>query len=138
MSSDVEFKDNSIQVKAVMDKAIIAALHECAGEIQTQAAKNTRVQTGQTKASWEYAVDSGRKIATIGSDYENAIWEEFGTGEYALEGNGRRGGWSYKDDKGVWHFTMGKRPQRAFWNAYNAKKTAVMRRIRDVIKRSMG
>jgi hypothetical protein len=29
----------------------------------------------------------------------NAVYEEFGTGEYAFNGNGRKGGWFYVDER---------------------------------------
>ena len=75
--------------------------------------------------------------AYIGSNYENAIWEEFGTGEYALEGNGRRGGWHYEDDNGDWHFTYGKTPNRALWNAYVTKKAAIKAHLENLLKGGM-
>lgn len=74
----VQFKDNSMQVKAALDDAIIAFLHEAAGELQSQVQRNTRVDTGQLKNSWEYKIDEGKGEATVGSGLENAIWEEFG------------------------------------------------------------
>ena len=61
---------------------------------------------------------AGQHEAIIGSSDQNAIWEEFGTGEHALQGNGRKGGWSYQDEKGDWHYTTGKKPSRAFFKAY--------------------
>ena len=48
----VKFEDNSIKVKAKLDDATIAFLHEAAGELKSQAQRNqTRVDTGDTKAS---------------------------------------------------------------------------------------
>ena len=67
------------------------ALEEIASEIESQAASNTRVATGDTKSKWDHVTENQRAI--IGNYLENAIWEELGTGEYALEGNGRKGGW---------------------------------------------
>jgi hypothetical protein len=46
----------------------------------------------------------------IGTNVDYAAHVEFGTGEFA-EGGGRQGGWSYKDDAGVWHFTKGAHPR---------------------------
>ena len=45
-----------------------------------------------------------------------------GTGEYALNGDGRKGGWVYKDDKGEFHFTFGKTPLRPFFTAMTKLK----------------
>jgi hypothetical protein len=65
---------------------------------------------------------------------ENAIWEEFGTGEYALEGNGRKGGWCYVDKDGKGHFTYGKKPNRALFNAHEKLKTKVPKALEQKLK----
>ena len=130
----VEFHDYTIKVKDVMDDRINAVLEECAGELESQVKRNSRVDTGKTKNSFRHKVDDETHIAYIGSDAENAIWEEFGTGEHALEGNGRKGGWAYKDAKGDWHFTHGKKPSRAFWKAYTSMKKKIINRIQEFMK----
>ena len=134
--SEVEFIDNKVKVIDRTENAIEAALLECAAEIVSQTARNTRVDTGQLKSSWKANVDqSGDGFeAVIGSPLENAIWEEFGTGEHALEGNGRKGGWFYEDEQGNGHFTHGKKPSRAFWHAYNSMKNAIIKRLQDSMK----
>ena len=132
----VYFEDNTMKVIDKTENIIEAALLECAAEMVSQTARNTRVATGQTKNSWASEVDMTDDgwEAVIGSPLENAIWEEFGTGEYALEGNGRQGGWLYEDEDGETHFTRGKKPSRAFWNAYNSLKKAIQNRIEEVLK----
>ena len=119
----VEFEDNSVKVKDAIEAAALNWLYEAAGEIQAQAMRNTRVDTGKTKQSWEYTVDDGALKATVGSNAENAIWEEFGTGQYALKGNGRKTPWSYQDRNGKWHTTTGKKPTRAFFKAFTMSKS---------------
>ena len=130
----VEFHDYTIKVKNTMDDGINAVLEEVAGELASQAKRNSRIKSRQTSNSFRHKVDDAAHIAYIGSDYENAIWEEFGTGEYALEGNGRKGGWFYVDAKGDGHFTHGKRPSRAFWNAYTSMKNKIINRIQNFLK----
>lgn len=124
--ADVEFHDYSLQVKAQMNEALIAALHEASGEIVSQTARNTRVDTGQLKGSWTYHVDESKLSSQIGSPLENAIWEEFGTGVYALNGDGRKTAWRYQDAKGNWHTTSGKKGTRAFHNAFTGLKSAII------------
>lgn len=128
----VEFQDFSIQVKEALDEKAVAFLYEAAGELKTQAARNSRVDTGQLKGSWDYKVDESDKKATIGSPLENAIWEEFGTGEHAVNGDGRKGGWFYVDDKGKGHFTRGKTPNRTLQRAFDSKKNAIINRARQI------
>ena len=137
MAKEVEFKDYTIKViNAINDKAN-AVLEECAGELESQTKRNSRVAAkngGKTKNEWKHYVDDKKHEATIGNPLENAIWEEFGTGEHALEGNGRKGGWNYKDEEGKWHHTHGKTPRRAFWNAYNSLKNPIIKRIENIFK----
>ena len=118
----VIFEDYTIQVQNAIDSKINAVLEECAGEIESQVKRNTRVDTGQLNNSWQHKVDDDTHTAVIGSSLENAIWEEFGTGEFSINGNGRKGGWSYKDGKGDWWHTHGKTPSRAFWRADQSRR----------------
>ena len=107
----VKFDDFTIQVKNAMGDAINVVLEECAGEMESAVKRNTRVDTGRTKNSFRHHVDDANHVATIGSSEENAIWEEFGTGEYAINGNGR-----------------------AFWNAYMALKSKIIKHIQNSLK----
>lgn len=59
--------------------------------------------------------------AVIGSPLENALWEEFGTGEHSINGNGRKG-WK------------GKAPSRAFFKAYTTKKNTIIKLIQNKLK----
>lgn len=134
----VQFTDNSARVMEEMNDAIAAYLLEAGATMQRQAANNTRIGTGETAGAWDYAVDESKGEVTIGNPLENAIWEEFGTGEYALHGNGRRGGWIYKDEKtGEYHHTYGKPPNRALHNAFITKKSALISQAEEVLKARM-
>lgn len=130
----IEFTDNSIRVEAAIVEAAIAYLHEAVGELEAQVKRNTRVDTGQTKGEWQHVVNESNLEAIVGNTLENAIWEEFGTGEYALNGDGRKGGWHYIDSKGIGHFTKGKTPTRAFQKAFTSLKAALIERAEAVLK----
>jgi hypothetical protein len=132
--ADVVFEDFSVEVMGSIDNKVNAVLEECAGELESQVKRNSRVDTGKTKNSFRHHVDDEKHVATIGSSDENAIWEEFGTGEYALKGNGRKGGWSYKDAKGDWHHTYGKKPSRAFFKAFTSLKNKLITKIQNSLK----
>lgn len=133
----VKFTNNSAKVKGALNDAVVAYLYEAGGELEAQVKRNSRRGTGQLVNSWTYKVDESKGVCTIGSPLENAIWEEFGTGEFALHGDGRKGGWFYKDDEGKWHHTYGKTPHRAFQNAFNSRKNALIRRAEEVLKGRM-
>lgn len=130
----VEFQDFSIQVKEALDDKALIFLEEAASEIESAAKRGSRVDSGQLKGSWTHLVDEGAHEATVGSPLQNAIWEEFGTGEYAAAGDGRKGGWSYKDDAGDWHHTRGKTPNRTLQKAFDSKKAAIIRRAKQIFK----
>lgn len=130
----VEFEDNSIEIKNALRDACIAYLNEAGGELEAQVKRNTRVDTGDTKGKWTYTVDEDNLKAVVGNPLENAIWEEFGTGEYALGGDGRKGGWVYQDAKNDWHFTRGKRPNRALQSAFTTLKNPLKKRAEQVLK----
>lgn len=141
MGDEVKFDDNRVKVKEVLSSVAFKALEEAAGELEAQTKRNSRVDTGQTKNSFRHAVTGGSLLheytAIVGSDYENAIWEEFGTGEWALEGNGRKGSWKYRDAKGNWHTTSGKTPNRAMYRAFTELKDKLIRHIQEEIKKGM-
>lgn len=136
--ADVEFIDNRVVVKRELEDAVGKYLLESSGELVGQSARNSRVKSGQTKGSYKANVDENNGIAYIGSELENAIWEEFGTGEYALHGDGRKGGWFYEDAKGEGHFTHGKKPNRPMYRAFSALKNKLIRRAEEVLKARMG
>lgn len=135
----IKFIDHTEDVQSAMMECAIRALEETSGELESQVRQNTAVDTGQLKGSWTHRITSSstKTEAQVGSPLQNAIWEEFGTGEYALQGNGRKGGWFYVDAKGNGHFTRGKRPRRAFWNAYTTLKSKLIKHIQDVFKGGM-
>ena len=65
-------------------------------------------KTGRLRNSISHDADDDS--AYIGTDVEYAIYVEVGTGIYASEG-GRSTPWSYKDDEGNWHTTVGMKPR---------------------------
>lgn len=66
------------------------------------------VDTGRLRNSISHATDDDS--AYIGTNVEYGVYVELGTGIYASEG-GRSTPWSYKDDEGNWHTTVGMKPR---------------------------
>lgn len=129
--ASVKFEDNSLEVIGAINKAVGAFLEEAAGELESQVKRNSRVDTYQLKSSWTHKVDEAKAEAVVGSPLENAIWEEFGTGEYAVKGDGRKGGWKYQDMKGKWHFTIGKTPNRTLERAKATCEPGIVQAAHD-------
>lgn len=130
----IKFVDNSVEIKAQMDDIITNWLEEAAGELEAQTKRNTPVDTGQLKASWSHTVDGENQKAVVGSNIENAIWNEFGTGEFALNGNGRKTPWRYEDVHGKWHTTSGKKPKRSLFNAFTKSKAKIQKNLNEKLK----
>lgn len=130
----MELHDNTENAKKRLKEVSIAWLHEACGELEAQVKRNQRVRTGRTKGSWRYMVDDSRREGIIASDSDNALYEEFGTGEFALSGNGRKSGWWYKDESGRWHFTKGKKPQRPLYLAWIRLKNVIISRAEELFK----
>lgn len=125
------FEDKSAAACAALESAVQAGLEEAGGEFEAQAMRNSRVDTGDTKASFAHKSD-GRAVH-VGSNAENAIWEEFGTGIHAEHG-GRKTPWAYKDRHGNWHTTRGKRGTRALAKAMQAKAGVAIK----IMERKLG
>lgn len=135
VANDWKFVDNSVKVETELAQKAQAVLEEVGGVLEAQVKANTRVRTGQTKAGWQHTVGEESKgiyTVMIGNPLQNAIWEEYGTGQYALNGDGRKGGWAYQDPQtGETIWTHGKRPSRAFFKAYSKLKNKLTRYIQS-------
>lgn len=130
-------------------------VNEITTELLARTQRNTRVDHGQTKKSWQKEVIGNRGI--VGSNYKNALWEEFGTGHYGIgelehrqtpwyvlvEGyqgtkrptfngrvvivRGRNGKFYYK--------TNGKKPQRTLYNTFKGYEKTARKRLETLGRR---
>ena len=162
MSNNVVFEDFSVEVKGAIQQKAISFLEEVGGELRSRTQRNSRRKTSQTAVSYEYKVDEGKLAVHIGSDYPNAIWEEFGTGSHALHGDGRKGWWVYVTGNSVKkastdsksysspeqakmavailrekgldaHMTQGKTANRPMWKAFESFKSGIIRRAEEIL-----
>lgn len=137
---NVTFEDFTVEIKGRLEDLSPAILEEVGGELDSAVKRNnTRVRSGKTKNSWRHEITQREEDfhVTIGSPEQNAIWEEFGTGDYALNGDGRKGGWAYVDEEGELVFTHGKRPIRPLWNAFNELRDKLIQRIQDAFREEL-
>lgn len=115
------------QIQNIMVNWLVDASNILAGE----AATRTRRGTGETADKWTNLVDKDKFVAYVGNPLENAIWEEYGTGEYALNNDGRKGGWTYYDEtKGKFYHTYGKTPTRALHHAFNQNEPMLKEKLK--------
>ena len=125
----VEFTDNSARVKEALDEACIAYLYEAAGELEAQTKRNSRpVKYGRhdVRGNWKYRVDEAKQEAVIGNPLEASYWEELGTGEYALNKDGRKGWWVYVEGNDT------PRANQKYYTEKEAKQTAAYLRSKGL------
>lgn len=161
----VEFQDYSFKVKSTISDAMRSFLYGAAGEIEAQTKRNVdtsgRVDKGHTEGAWGYVVKDTAEgtEAVIGNPLENAIWDEFGTGEYALNNDGRRTPWFvpvkgykgkkkptydgkvvivYGKDGRQYYKTNGKKPIRAFTKAFNSLRPKIEKRAGQILQEELG
>lgn len=155
-------RGNLKNLGAEVDRLVNLWLEESAGELEAQTKMRSRVDTGQTKGSYSHVVDSSRKEARVGSNLANAIWEEYGTGEYALNGKGRKGWWVYvkgsdgthasgtrkyyareqairiaammREDGLDAYATCGKRPNRPIFRAFSENEKKIVDRLHSLLR----
>ena len=131
----VVFKDYSKIVINKFNNNAVQWLEEASGELEAQTKRNTKVDTGKTKGSWEHRVNESKMEAEVGSRYKNALWEKFGTVIYAINGDGRKTKWVYKNPKdNKCYATVGKKPGRALFNAYTSLKNKLIRSAQERFK----
>lgn len=164
--ANIRFIDHTEEVKALIVELAESSLEEVCGELESQVKRNQSKyrDSGDTTNSWQHKVmRSGEDyIGIVGSDHENAIWEEFGTGEHALNKDGRKGYWVFvaggdggstskskksytlKQAKRIVaimrkkglnaYYTSGKKPRRHFQKAYDKNKNKMIKFIQDRFK----
>lgn len=150
----VEYVNNVPQITAALDKNADAWIKQSAQILRNAVRDTSRKKSGDLKKFWRYEITSSgdEQIAKVGSPLENALWEEFGTGEYAVEGGGKKGYWVYVEGEGgdskksgktytleeakkivaimrskglEAYYTKGKNPSHALQRAFDVKKAEI-------------
>lgn len=114
MAKGMKFEDYSKEVKKRLAGVSEEAMEATALFIETQAKSLAPVSSGELRDKIDHTVkrgDDGVVIGKVGSPLDYAVYVEYGTGEFAENGNGRKGGWVYQDPSGEWFFTWGQDPQ---------------------------
>lgn len=93
----VIFEDFTGEITKEIENIMLNWLEEASSEIESQTI--TRSGTGayyrEVASKWTHIVDKSKYEAIIGNPMENALWIEYGTGEYALNGDGRKDWWVF-------------------------------------------
>ena len=99
-----------------IQKRVKKIVVETAQLIVSNAKARAPVDEGELRDSISMEILNGGFSAVVHVGAEHAIWIEYGTGIYAVEGGGRQTPWSYYSDKlGRFVTTRGMRDQ-PFWH----------------------
>ena len=149
----VEFKDNRIEIKQNLDQKGLNWIESVLAEIESQTIRNTRTDTGNTKRNWKHYVEQSKGEGYFGNPLENALWEELGTGEFAVNCDGHKGAWYvpvdrvygkkkptfngkveivYGKDGQDFYKTNGKKPTRAMTKAFQSKKSWALKLAEEI------
>lgn len=102
---NIKFTDNSREVLAALDAALLRGLEKCGLVAEGYAKKLCRVDTGNLRNSITHQVDSEGRSVYVGTNSDYGAYVELGTGKYYP--GGRPTPWVYQDAKGNWHRTSG-------------------------------
>lgn len=127
IKSTWRFEDNSKQFINSFKDCGIAFLHEAKDSLVSATQRNTPRKTKRLANSFgdDSFVDERKLVAYVGSSVYYSIYVERGTGEYAINGDGRKGGWVYRDSNGKRHFTYGMKPKLMLYKAYLEKRKKI-------------
>jgi HK97 gp10 family phage protein len=121
----MKFIDHSDEAKEALKDATIQWLFQACILVEGQAVALATVQTARLRNSIDHHVDEAELTGYVGTNVEYAVYVEFGTGEFAENGNGRKGGWMYKDPSGEWFFTWGQEPKPYLRPAFRKNRSAI-------------
>lgn len=137
MANDFKFEDNSKQVKQQIRDANEAGMESVLLMIEAAAKSNAPVgDSGELRDKLDHNItkQGNEMIGKVGSPLDYAPYVEFGTGEFAENGAGRKGGWSYQDEEGNWVHTKGQSPQPFLRPAFRNNKN----NVKDILGKEYG
>lgn len=167
MADDVTFTDSSAQIKRGLQEAIDRAMKASLLVLEAEAKSNAKVISGGLRSSITHQIkgSGASTLGIIGSPLEYAKYVEYGTGEKAEKGAGRKGYWVFvkgstgmgasrgksytlkqakqimaimrKDGKEA-YYTNGIRPQKFFRGAFEAKKDVVKTMLAKELRGEFG
>ncbi|WP_069286108.1 HK97-gp10 family putative phage morphogenesis protein [Aerococcus urinaeequi] len=132
MAKGWKFEDNSAKIKAMLESASEEAMEAAGLMIESQAKSLAPVgDSGELRDKINHTVsrENGVVVGKVGSPTDYSIYVEYGTGEMAENGAGRKGGWVYKAPNGKWYYTRGQKPKPFLRPAFRRNK----KNIQDIV-----
>ena len=125
-----------IKLEKLRDFDVTKPLTEAGLLVEREARLRCPVDTGALRSSITSEVNGN--TATIGTNLEYAPYVEFGTGLFAVNGDGRQDvPWVYRDELGNYHATSGMHPQPYLLPALDDNRDAIKNIFDKAIKEAM-
>ncbi|MEG0628770.1 MAG: HK97 gp10 family phage protein [Enterococcus sp.] len=136
MSNDFKFTSYKDKVMGQMDAAAERGMTKVLEIIKSAAKAGAAVSSGQLRSHIDYQLKKigAQIVGVVGSPDQYAIYVEFGTGEFAENGNGRKGGWVYQAPSGEWFFTLGQEAQPFMRPAFRQNKNVT----KEILSKELG
>ena len=141
MDFDIKFEGLDTIIEKIEDfddvHAMTSAMQDACNIVESAAKDKAPRKTGALRRSITSKVElTGNSIeGIVYSPLEYAPYQEYGTGLFAENGNGRKTGWAYEDEKtGETIFTRGNRPHPFLRPAVNENKDKIINIIKGALK----
>ena len=139
MDFDIKFEGLDKLIDKIEDigdvQAIASAMQDACNLVEGAAKDKAPKDTGALRRSITSKVEvTGNTIeGIVFTPLEYAPYQEYGTGLFAENGNGRQTPWVYRDDKGKYHYTNGQHPQPFLRPALNENKDEIIQIIKEAL-----
>ena len=141
MDFDIKFEGLDKLIGKIEDfddvHAMTSAMQDACNIVVDAAIDKAPKKTGALRRSITSKVElTGNSIeGIVFTPLEYAPYQEYGTGLFAENGNGRKTGWAYEDEKtGETIFTRGNRPHPFLRPAVNENKDKIINIIKGALK----
>lgn len=123
---------------AVLKRAVTKACYI----IHEDALRRTPVNTGRLRNSIavDVKVKGTKVIGIVGTNVKYAPFVEFGTGIYAMNGQGRKTPWVYFANEGKYkgfYWTRGQKPKKMLTGAFEMNKERIRQAMDRIIKEAI-
>ena len=140
MDFDIKFEGLDKIIDKIEDfddvREMTSAMQDACNLVEGAAKDKAPKDTGALSRSITSKVEvTGNSIeGIVFTPLEYAPYQEYGTGLFAENGNGRKTPWVYMDDKGNYHYTRGQHPQPYMRPALEENKDKIINIIKGALK----
>lgn len=115
--------------KLLDNSSVKSALGKACALVEASAKQKAPKGDGDLRRSIKSRVDGD--VGTVYTALEYAPYVEYGTGLFAENGGRTDVPWSYKDDKGEWHTTSGRKPSPYMRPALHENRENIKRILKE-------